>query len=157
MATKMKLDETQISNLILEKSLQISNDIVLEINREQLILNKRGLIHPAINMSINFESQPINPITFSAEHVQKLICEHLNLQPNEVIFINGSAVEFEFKIHFAPNKEWQIIVYEYNQAKMNAIEFYEDQTFDISTNLTPQIGPYKQLGSSNYYFRWFED
>lgn len=152
----IELDEKQTSNLFFEKFLWISERDIIEIHRKQLILNQNGTIHPAIKMSIGFEQEPLNTLTYSAKHVQKLVCEHLNLLSNQVIFIKGSPVELEFRIHFAPNKEWQIIVYESRQAKMNTIELLDGEPFDI-LEISPKIGPYKQLGNSNYYFRWVED
>ena len=39
---------------------------------------------------------------------------------------------------------------------MNTIELLNEKPFDI-LKTPPTIGQYKQLGNSNYYFRWVED
>ena len=152
----IELNEEQVSDLFFHNFLQISDDDNIEIHKKQLILNRCGRIYPAINMCVSFEKEQLNSLTISAEHVQKLVCEHLNLFSNQVIFIKGSPVELEFRIRFAPNREWQIIVYESREAIMNTIELLNEKPFDI-LKTPPTIGPYKQLGNSNYYFRWVED
>ena len=100
---------------------------------------------------IDFEKQEYC-YEFAAKHLQELLCKHLNLFPNEVIFINCDGEEFEFEIRFHPNTKSHIVVCEFQRAVDNTAALSDNPfSADISYDY---IGLYKKLGQSPYYFRW---
>ena len=76
------------------KSLAISSNQNLELNDDKLVINCNGFISDVLSTSIHFRQSEIDNksvITF----IQSLICEHLNLEPNMVIFVNQNELEFQ--------------------------------------------------------------
>lgn len=147
------LTSSQISQLITDKFLNLSREYVLELNEDELILNFKGEIYNVTNTNIQFTKQKISN-EFVIKFLQNLICEHLNLEFYNVIFSERSCDEYKFNIKLSPEINAPIIVCESRYAVMNTRDV-TDEPIDIFTTAT-QIGLYKRLGSSLYYFRWLE-
>lgn len=147
------LTPNQISQLITDKFLKLSREYALELYEDKLILNFKGEIYNITETNIQFTKQKISN-EYVIKFLQNLICEHLNLEFYDVIFSERSRDEYKFNIKLSPNIYVPIIVCESRYAVMNTREI-TDEPIDIFTTAT-QIGLYKQLGSSVYYFRWLE-
>lgn len=148
------LNTEQIEKLIENKYLEINEGKIIELHKDNLSLNYNGNIHKICSVNIQFVENEIEN-KHVVDFLQHLVCEHLNLETTQVIYSIGSGEEFEFKIRFAPNKEWQIVVCTYNRALEN-LRAINNEYIDININ-APSIGIYKRLCQSHYYFRWFEE
>ena len=148
-----KLNLNKISELIRRKSVTISSNQTLEIYDDKLVINCDGVIYDILSTDIHFNEQKMDN-RFVVDYLQNLICEHLNLEQNMVIFITNSKHEYEFKIKFNYKTIWNIIVCDSITATNNARLLYDEFT-DFSYQ-AENIGPYKKLGDSAYYFRWYE-
>lgn len=88
--------------------------------------------------------------------LQDLICEHFNLILNEVIYEQRTPNDVIFRIHLHPDKEFKIVICDEFTAMANTKEM--NDTEEIKSYLSnSQIGIYKKLGNSFYYFRWLDD
>jgi hypothetical protein len=149
------LNSSQISKLIKNNYIEIKNNEIIELSDNNFILNINGNTSKISTLKMEFEE-----LKLKNEHIIKfireLVCEHLNLTNQEVIFIDSTGEEFDFIIHFAPKVEWKLIVCESRQAILN-MQAIDD---DFSNNISEQpsyIGLYKKLGNSAYYYRWIKD
>lgn len=151
MVRKIQLKSEDIRKLFTDKYLLMSDDVLIQMQKDCLQLNNNGKIYDSVSIKIDFEKQEYC-YEFAAKHLQELLCKHLNLFPNEVIFINCDGEEFEFEIRFHPNTKSHIVVCEFQRAVDNTAAL-SDNPFpaDISYDY---IGLYKKLGQSPYYFRW---
>jgi len=151
---KLKLNAEQVSRLLRDKYLVLDDCRTIEIYRESLIVNCNGEISNIDTLDMQFIEEEIEHREI-IDNIQNLICEHLNLSPSEVIYSSGYGEEFVFKIRFAPCIEWGIVVcvkprtFENMQA---VCDYPIDNKID-----SENIGLYKRLGKSAYFFRWFED
>lgn len=148
------INSEQVSQLFTNAYLEVAPNNRIELVNNSLILNCNGEISNIYSINLQFKKLKIEN-KHIVDYIQSIICEHLNLEPNEVIYSSGSADEFDFKIRFAPNQEWQIVVCEYNRALQN-MHFISDAQINIKPD-APAIGIYKRLGKTAYYFRWFEE
>ncbi|MBP3924509.1 hypothetical protein J6E39_04630 [bacterium] len=147
------INSEQVIQLIKNEYLEIAQNNRIEFVNNNLVLNCNGEISNVRSINILFEKLEIKN-KHIIDYIQNIICEHLNLELNEVIYSSGCADEFDFKIRFAPNIEWQIVVCEYSRALQNMC-FISDEQINVKPG-APAIGIYKRLGKSAYYFRWFE-
>lgn len=148
------INSDQVSKLIENKYLEVAQNNRIELVNNNLILNCNGEISNIYFINLQFEEIEVEN-KHIVNYIQNIICEYLNLRPNEVIYSSGSADEFDFKIRFAPDKEWQLVVCEYNRALHN-MRFISDEHINIKPDAST-IGLYKRLGKSAYYFRWFKE
>ncbi len=148
------LNTNQISRLIKNEYFEITNDTRIELHKDGLFLNCNGYIFQSVSIGLQFVEREV-PNKHVINYIQNLICEHLNLRPCEVIYLDSGNDEFEFKIRFPSRQEWYIVVCESQRARSNTIACTNEQ-FDVNINAS-FIGLYKRLGNSSYYFRWFND
>ena len=149
--SKIKINKEQISELIKNGNIELPEDKLIEFRNANLVLNDNGYIHYAEKLHIEFKNAEIEN-KHAIDFVQDLVCRHLNLTPCNVIFNLYSDGEFEFTIRFNKNIENQMIICDFNRAKANT------QSLDIPIdNGREQIGMYKRLEQSAYYFRWIEN
>ncbi|MBQ9246046.1 hypothetical protein IJ182_07260 [bacterium] len=147
---KLCLNTKQISELIRNNRVFIQNNTAVEIFDDEFILNCKGKITKSKSLSISFREMN-EPYSF----LQALICEYFNFEYQNVICISASIEESEFRIRFSPQKELSIIVCPKALAIKNTENIFED---DIQNHLSEnQIGFYRRLGNSDYFFRWNED
>ena len=145
----IKLNSVQISELITTKRVVLSNSSSIEFYDDEIIHNKNGEIRYIKNMSIEF-----NEKEKTDEFIQKLICEHFNIEANQVIMISSSTEDAVFKIRFTPDNAIIIIVCPINVAINNTN--IQKNKLKIDDNVF-QIGLYRRLGISAYFFRIEQD
>ena len=144
-------DSNQLSRLFINKQLYLNEDTILFIHNEELILSKNYSLYSPKSISIDFDNDKFFDIDDSS-FIRELVCEHLNLEPHEVIPIGSpSPEEFNFKIIFQPDVEWQIYVCTFNVALKNANDMSDEYVSAKHTDI--YVGPYRKLGNSYYYFR----
>ena len=152
---KYTLNSEQISRLIKKQYIEIKDNKLIEIQRNNLIVNENGNISKVYSIVLQFNEEEIKN-----EHIVKfiknLICEHFNISSKEVFYIDGTGEEFDLVIHFAPNMERKIYVCELRKAILN-MKAIEDDFSKNEINSPEYIGLYKKLGNSAYYFRWIDD
>ncbi len=95
-----------------------------------------------------------NKNDFTIYYIKHLICDYMNLEPEMVSFKKQSNFEYEFKITFNSKKKLNLIVLKNLNAIYNAQALYDDINFSIQDK---NIGPYRKLNNSIYFFRWLED
>ena len=149
-----KLNMNEITQFIKRKSIEISTNRILEIHNNKLVINSDGILYDVFSTDIHFEECNYND-RFKINFIQNLICEHLNLEPHNVIFTSKNKQEYLFDIKFKYKIIWNIIVCEGSTA-INNTKFTYDEFKDISSKKT-NIGLYRKLGNSAYYFRWYEE
>lgn len=148
------LDNTQLGKLIRNSSLALNEDNILQIYDNNLILNRKGNIFFVEDLKIQFKPREIENQSI-IDDLKELVCEHLNLEPYNVIYAGGSSNECDFAVRFQPNVEWKIVVCDFHTAINNTAQISENtREFQYDANI---IGLYKRLGNSPYYFRWFND
>lgn len=141
---KTHLNKTQISELIKDKIVKVRENETIEFYDESIIYNNCGKISYIESLSLNFGSTESHN-----EFIQHLICEHFNVQQNKVITISSNLEDSEFLIRFTPENEINIIVY-----PITTIIKIEKLTKKSKINeKTTQIGIYKRLCNSSYFFR----
>lgn len=150
---KIKLNNFQLKNLLENDCLSLNENSVLQLVKNRLFLNVDGDIYNMINVDFHFKKQEIEH-EFVVDDIKQLVCEHLNLDPSEVIFSDRHIGAFDFTVRFDVKNEWNIIVCDYSKTIQNTREL-SDETL-IPANNANQIGLYKRLGDSCYYFRWFQ-
>ena len=150
----IELNKIQINNLFIDKFLELTPNDAIEIHEEELLFNSYGKISTPYKMVISFEDYDISE-SASASYIRELLCEHLNVNSYSVILIKEGMNEFLYQIRFAPNKEWQLVVCEHKYALGNTNDWFENYKSEKNCML-PQIGLYKRLGNSSYYFRWLD-
>lgn len=152
---KIQLNEIQIRNLFRDNFLKLTINDAIEIHKDELILCSYGKITKPQNIIITFEDEFIHE-SASASYIRELICEYLNLNTYAVILVEETHEEFRYKIRFAPNKEWELVVYEYKNVILNTQDLFDEYQKDIY-HYQPQIGLYRRLLNSIYYFRWLDE
>lgn len=144
---KIKLNQKQISELIINKKVALTENSSIEIYENEIIYNKNGKIRYATKMELEF-----GEIEQSDSFLQEIISEHFNIDKNQVITISSEPEDSEFKIRFTTNKEITIIVCPVNIAIKNTKILEENHNLKIDKMCT-QIGLYRKLGNSAYFFR----
>lgn len=152
---KIQLNEIQIRNLFKDNFLELTANDAIEVHKDELIFCSYGKISTPCKITITFEDFLTNE-SASASYIRELICEYLNLNTYAVILVEETHEEFRYKIRFAPNKEWELVVYEYKNVILNTQELFAEYQKDIYHYL-PQIGLYRRLLDSIYYFRWLDE
>ena len=134
-----------------ELTLENSNDI-LEISENEIRLNHNGKTHKLLNANMVFVKKEDESHYFVGV-IKRLLCEYLNIKPKEVNIKSIYDMEFIFTIHISQNCESRIYICpkKYALAKTQKIDSEESYTDSI------QIGNYKRLGSSDYFFRWLSE
>ena len=144
---KIKLNQKQISELIINKKVTLTEFSSIEIYENEIIYNKNGKIKYATRMNLE-----LGKIEKSDAFLQEIICEHFNINKNQVITITSEPEDSEFKIRFTTNKEITIIVCPVNIAIKNTKIREKNHNLKIDKMCT-QIGLYRKLGNSAYFFR----
>lgn len=151
---KVTLNKDQINKLLEYKRLNIDykKSISLDIYENQLTLNNNGTIFTL--QKANFEFENYETIHYwVADKFKNMVCEHLNLNSNEVILRSFSPEETIFSVRLVPEKELLLLVCTRKIAMTNTSELFEID----NPEKHEQIGLYRQLGNSYYYFRWIEE
>lgn len=149
----LELDNNKMNKLLQDKRLTINYDkaISLEIYDNELTLNNNGEIFVLDSANLKFRKED-NTHYLVVDDLKKRVCDHLNLNWNEVILETYDPQETVFKVRIIPERELYLIVCTQLQAFTN-----------IKENLGPdytknkQIGLYRQLDNSLYYFRWCDE
>ena len=82
-----------------------------------------------------------------------MVCEYFNLNSNEVILRSFSPEETIFGVRLVPQKELLLLVCTRKIAMTNTSELFEIN----DPERHEQIGLYRQLGNSYYYFKWIDE
>ena len=148
------LKSSQLSRVLTDESLEIEDNVRIEIQNKEFILNIGGIIHELNEAKLQFD-EPSVELSSSDKHKKNLLCKHLNLEPCQIIRISRNGTESEFRIKFSPKNICYVVVCDFRQAiqNMNAIV---DETLNFSSD-DDYIGLYKKLGNTLYYFRWIEN
>ena len=147
---KVTLNKDQINKLLEYKRLNIDykKSISLDIYENQLTLNNNGTIFTL--QKANFEFENYETIHYwVADKFKNMVCEHLNLNSNEVILRSFSPEETIFSVRLVPEKELLLLVCTRKITMTNTSELFEID----NPEKHEQIGLYRQLGNSYYYFR----
>ncbi len=145
----IKLSPKQIVDLITKKRIILCSDKVVEVFDNEIIYNNNGQISRLDNLNLEF-----SPPEKDKPFLRKLLCEYFNCEPFQIVCIEQTIQDAEFRIRFSPEKELTIIVLTEPMAKYNLrcqVDTDENYKDYISKN---QIGPYHRLGCSEYFFRW---
>ena len=108
---------------------------------KEIIYNNNGKISKLDNLNLEF-TEPLEDRPF----LRKLLCEYFNCEPFQIICIEQTVQDSEFRIRFSPEKELVIIVLTEAMAKYtmrDMIDFDEDYNDFVSKK--NQIGPYHRL------------
>ncbi len=151
----IKLNAEQINKLLTKKHIQVKSNHI-EFLENTLIVNKNGFVSDVQSLTISYEDK-----NYECEQLiiilQKLVCEHLNLEPEQVLYQSGiSTQDVVFRIKVVPDKDLALVVCSRSQATNSASE-QETRELASSNRCFEQIGLYKRLGNSAYYFRWLDD
>lgn len=147
---KYTLDKSEIEELLRNNSVKINEQSNLELLKDSLIINNDGNIFKLTKATFYFEKQEIEQ-KFKVEFLKSLVCKHLNLKKNEVLFVSDSENDTVFRINLFPQEEIYIIVCHRNSAILTSKDFYTEIIIEEHSNT---VGPYKRLSNSDYYFRW---
>lgn len=149
----IELDNTEMESLLENKKLIIDclKGTSLQIYDNKITFNNNGKLYVLKFANFKFEKQESENF-WVAQNLKKLVCEHLNLAQNEVIIQTHSPEETIFKVRIIPEKELLLLVCPQTRAISNADEMIEEKNIK-----SQQIGPYRQLGNSAYYFRWIDE
>ena len=141
----IKLKEKQISELIKNKKIILNDNSSIEIYDDEIIHNKNGEIRYIKSINLEFyEAEKTD------KFLQELICEHFNIETSQAIMISSTPEDAEFKIRFTPDKEVTIIICPINIAIKNTQILMNKSKIDCNAS---QIGLYRRLGDSCYFFR----
>lgn len=141
----IKLKEKQISELIKNKKVNLNDNSTIEIYDDEIIHNKNGEIRYIKSINLEFyEAEKTD------KFLQELICEHFNIETSQAIMISSTPEDAEFKIRFTPDKEVTIIICPINIAIKNTQILMNKSKIDCNAS---QIGLYRRLGDSCYFFR----
>lgn len=151
---QITLNKEQIDRLFECKRLNIDykKSISLDIYDNQLTLNNNGTIFTL--QRANFEFENYEKIHYwVADELKNMVCDHLNLNSNEVILRSFSPEETIFSVRLIPEKELLLLVCTRKIAMINTSELFEID----DPERHEQIGLYRQLGNSYYYFKWIDE
>lgn len=141
----IKLKEKQISELIKNKKIILNDNSSIEIYDDEIIHNKNGEIRYIKSINLEFyEAEKTD------KFLQELICEHFNIETSQAIVISSTPEDAEFRIRFTPDKEVTIIICPINIAIKNTQILMNKSKIDCNAS---QIGLYRRLGDSCYFFR----
>lgn len=141
----IKLKEKQISELIKNKKIILNDNSTIEIYDDEIIHNKNGEIRYIKSINLEFyEAEKTD------KFLQELICEHFNIETSQAIVISSTPEDAEFRIRFTPDKEVTIIICPINIAIKNTQILMNKSKIDCNAS---QIGLYRRLGDSCYFFR----
>lgn len=145
---KISLNNKQIADLITNKEVKIDYISSVEIYDGELIYNFNGKICKITNIDLEI-NEPEKTNVF----IQNLICEHFNIDRKQVLMVSSTIEDSEFIIRFTPNDEVTIIVCPVTKAISNTKNLTEEDTIYVDEN-TYQIGLYRRLSTSCYFFRF---
>ena len=126
----------------------------MELYNSKFVINKNGYLYKLKELDMSFEIEEL-PNKFVINFIQNLICKHLNLESYMVIFLKNEMSEYVFRISFFHGNQCYIIVSDYMNV-MQTMQSINDIKSEYGAG-EQQIGLYKKLGNSQYYFRWVED
>lgn len=150
----LELNNDEMNKLLQYKRLKVDYGELtsLEIYEDTLTFNDNGEIFILHSANLEFHRQDNNPLWMSQD-LKNLVCNHLNLNQNEVVLHSHFPEEIVFKVRIIPERELILIVCPQNIAISNSCELYESNKIEKCE----QIGLYRQLGDSYYYFRWADE
>lgn len=148
---KISLNNEQITDLIGNKKVEIDYISSVEIFDGELIYNFNGKICKIENIDVEIK-EPEKTNVF----IQNLICEHFNIERKQVLMVSSTIEDSEFRIRFTPDNEVSIIVCPVTKAISNTKNLTEEDTIYVDEN-TYQIGFYRRLSTSCYFFRFQPD
>ena len=151
---QIKLNSKQLSNFLTNKYFEISTNENLELYSGRFVINKNGYLYKLKEIDMSFEIEEL-PNKFVINFIQNLICKYLNLESYMVIFLKDEMSEYIFRISFFHGNQCYIIVSDYMNV-MQTMQSINDIKSEYGAG-EQQIGLYKKLGNSQYYFRWVED
>lgn len=141
----LNLNTKEISELIKNKKVKLSENSSIEIYDDEIIHNKNGKIRYIKSINLEFyEAEKTD------KFLQELICEHFNIETSQAIMISSTPEDAEFRIRFTPDKEVTIIICSINIAIKNTQILMNKTEIDYNTS---KIGLYRRLGDSCYFFR----
>ncbi len=150
---EINLNKYQMLSLIEDKELKLEDcDDILEISENEIQINHNGEIYKLFGAEMVFKKQQIE-FDSLADELKEVICEYFNLEQKELRLKNVDNLEYVFTIRFSPNCESKIFVCPKNCAVANTKEMRIGE-FDPDAD---QVGIYKRMGTSDYYFRWLGD
>ncbi len=145
----IKLNPKQIVDLINNKRVFLGSGEVVELLDDEIIYNNNGRISRLNNLNLKFsEPEEDNPF------LRKLLCEYFNCETFEIICVEATIQDAEFRIRFSPEKELRIIVLTEAMAKYNLrnqLDFDENYNDFVSKD---RIGQYRRINNTNYFYRW---
>lgn len=148
---KISLNNKQITDLIRNKEVKIDYISSVEIFDGELIYNFNGKICKIENIDLEIK-EPEKTNIF----IQNLICEHFNIDRKQVLMVSSTLEDSEFRIRFTPHNEVTIIVCPVTKAISNTKNLSEGTSISVDEN-TCQIGFYRRLSTSCYFFRFQAD
>lgn len=144
---KISLNNEQITDLIRNKKVEIDYKSSVEIYDGELIYNFNGQICKIENIDVEIK-EPEKTNIF----IQNLICEHFNIERKQVLMVSSTIEDSEFRIRFTPENEVTIIVCPVTKAVSNTKSLSGETSILLDEN-TYQIGLYRRLATSCYFFR----
>ena len=147
---ELNLNRDQMRTLLEDGELEFkdSNDI-LQISENDIRISSNGTIYWLIGTEMVFQQHPVDRHNY-VDDVKEIMFEYFNLEPKEIILKSVENCEYVFIIRIAPKCEVPIYVCHKKCAVANTREMRE-KDFDTEAD---QIGIYKRMGDSEYYFRW---
>ena len=146
----VELNSEQMKSLLRMHQVNIG-DMSIEMVEDTLMLNNAGVLSELKSMNLQFSKNELANSDF-IDYFRNLVCEHLNLSPNEVIYHHYTVDEIGFRIRIFTQKELFLIMSDRTNVVLNCQKLYEGNDFITEY----QIGPYRRLCNSQYYFRWVE-
>lgn len=149
------LNNELINKLLKDRYLKLNSEEYVQILDNQIILNSGGELYNTDSLNINFQRREYKNNS-KIKMLQNLVCNHLNLNPDDVICTADGDMETEFLVRFLPDIEIPITICNESCACLNTNEMYSGSSSKpvISDD---QIGIYRKLMDSQYYFRWIPE
>lgn len=157
MDTKITLNEKQISDFILRKSLKIDDNRYLELFGDDIMINVNGIGYHPYSMNMEYYER-FHERALPVERLQMQICEHFNFEPYNVIFTEGYGLELKFFIKFGADNLREMLVCDFETAIKITEEINDIAEINsIRKNLPMYIGSLRRLNHSCYYFMWLDE
>lgn len=150
---EVNLNRNQIITLLEDRELKLDDtDDILEISENEIRINSNGVIYRLLGSEMVFQKHPIDRDSF-VDDVKEIMYEYFNIEPKELLLKSAENLEHVFIIRLTPNCEIPIYVCHKLCAVANTKEMRIGE-FDPDAD---QVGIYKRMGTSDYYFRWLGD
>ena len=147
---KVNLTAGEVCKLFRNGNIEFGEKKSVILLKDDIVINDNGRVYLPVNMQISYEPRS-DYLDENIKFLQNLICEHLNLEPYQVMYLTGGGEEYEFRIALSPDNLGQIAVLT-KRLVMNSLGI----PVELETDL-PCIDIYRRLGNSFYYFLWYEN